>query len=292
MPALGTGHERGRVARWLKREGELVARGEPLLEVETEKAVVEVESPGTGVLSGVRAREGEEVAVGAVLAYLLAPAARPAGGGAGPGVAARALAERVSRSWREVPHLFLLREVDASQLIVAAARQPADVTPADLLLRLVAVTLALARHRGLNSGRDQVDLAVTVAGEDGAARTAVIRGADRLDVATLAERRGELERRARSGDLRPSDLTGAVLTVTDLGAHGVDAFLPIVAEGQVGTLGVGRVADRVVPVRGRPQVRPVLTLTLACDHRAVDEVRAAGFLADLAAAVEEPVRFL
>jgi pyruvate dehydrogenase E2 component (dihydrolipoamide acetyltransferase) len=285
MPALGTGQERGRLARWLKREGDLVARGEPLLEVETEKAVVEVESPGSGVLSGVRVRDGEEVAVGAVLAYLLAPAARPSGSGG----LARALAERVSRSWREVPHLHLLREVDASQLIVAAARQPAAVKPADLLLRLAAVTLA--RHPVLNAGRDEVDLAVAVPTDDGQ-RLPVIRGADRLELPALAERRGELETRARAGDLRPSELAGALFTVVDLGAHGVDAFLPIVAEGQLGTLGVGRVADRVVPVRGRPQVRSVLTLTLACDHRAVDEVGAARFLHDLAGAVEEPARFL
>lgn len=280
MPALGTGHERGRLVRWLKREGDLVTGGEPLLEVETEKAVVEVESPGSGVLSGVRVREGEEVAVGTVLAYLLAPSPRPQSAGI-----ARGLAERVSRSWRDVPHLFLFRDVDASQLIVAGARLPAGVTPADLLVRVAAATLA--RHPALNGGRDEVDLAVTVAAEDGQVAP-VIHGADRLDLPALAARRADLEQRARSGDLRPRDLAGAAFTVSDLGVHGADAFLPIVADGQAGTLGVGRVADRVVPVRGRPQVRPVLTLTLACDHRAVDGVRAARFLHDLAEALEEP----
>src|SRR5215472_16734307 len=77
MPALGMAQETGRLVRWLKREGERVTKGEPLMEVETDKAVVEVESPGAGVLSGVKAHEGEEVAVGAVIAYLLAPAAKP-----------------------------------------------------------------------------------------------------------------------------------------------------------------------------------------------------------------------
>src|SRR5215472_18090433 len=77
MPALGQARDACRVVRWLKREGELVTRGEPLMEVETDKAVVEIEAPGSGVLSGVRVREGEEVPVGTVIAYLLAPAARP-----------------------------------------------------------------------------------------------------------------------------------------------------------------------------------------------------------------------
>lgn len=284
MPALGMAHERGRLIRWLKREGELVAHGEPLLEVESEKAVVEVESPGSGVLSGIRVREGEEVRVGAVLAYLLAPAAQPGAVGV-----ARALAERASRSWREVPHLFLLRDVDASQLIVAGAAQPAGVTRADVLLRLVAVTLA--RHPALHAGRDEVDLAVTIPTESGAA-TPVIRGADRLSLPALAARRAELEGRARSGDLRPSDLGRAAFAVSDLGVHGADAFLPLVADGHAGTIGIGRVADRVLPVAGLPQVRPVLTLTLACDARTVDGVRAARLLRELAEALEEPARLL
>lgn len=284
MPGLGTGLESGRLARWLKREGDLVTRGEPLLEVETEKAVVEVESPGAGVLSGVRVREGEEVAVGTVLAYLLAPAPRPQS----PGVA-RAVAERVSRSWRDVPHLFLFRDVDASQLIVASARQPPGVTQTDLLVRLTAVTLV--RHPAVNGGREEANVALPVAVEDGPVAP-VIHGADQLEIRSLAARRADLEGRARSGGLRASDLAGATFTVVDLGPHGVDAFLPILAEGQAGALGVGRVADRVVPVDGRAQVRPVVALTLACDHRAVDGIRAARFLGELAAAVEEPARWL
>jgi len=285
MPALGgSAAAAARVARWLKREGELVARGEPLLEVETEKAVVVVESPGSGVLSGIRVREGEEASVGAVLAYVLAPAARPGQGGM-----SRALGERVSRSWREVPHLFLFRDVDVSQLIVAGARRPEGVTAADLLLRVVAATLA--RHPAMHGGGDEVGVAVVVATDDGQAAP-VIRGADELDLPALAARRAELEARARTGDLRPSELTGAAFTVSDLGAEGADAFLPLVPEGHIAALGVGRAADRVVPVRGEPRVRPMVTLTLACDHRAVDGTRAARFLSDLAAALEEPARFL
>jgi pyruvate/2-oxoglutarate dehydrogenase complex dihydrolipoamide acyltransferase (E2) component len=284
MPALGMAHERGRLVRWLKREGELVAYGEPLLEVESEKAVVAVESPGAGVLSGIRVREGEEVVVGAVLAYLLAPAAQPGEVGV-----ARALAERASRSWREVPHLFLLRDVDASQLIVAGSAQPPGVTRADVLLRLVAVTLV--RHPALLAGRDEVDLAVTIPADTGTS-TPVIRGADRLALPALAARRAELEARVRAGDLRPSDLGRVPFAVCDLSGQGADAFLPLVGEGQAGCLGVGRAADRVVPVGGMPQVRPVLTLTLACDGRTVDPVRAARLLRDLAEALEEPARHL
>src|SRR5919201_410251 len=71
MPALGMNQETGRVLAWLKREGETVAKGEPLIEVETDKATVEVESPASGVLAQVTARPGDEVPVGHTVAQIL-----------------------------------------------------------------------------------------------------------------------------------------------------------------------------------------------------------------------------
>src|ERR1700739_4257405 len=77
MPALEMAQETGKVVSWRKREGEQVAKGEPLLEVETDKAVVEVESPGDGILSAVSAREGAVIPVGQTIAWLLAPGEAP-----------------------------------------------------------------------------------------------------------------------------------------------------------------------------------------------------------------------
>jgi len=73
MPALEMAQESGKVISWRKREGEKVSKGEPLLEVETDKAVVEVESPGDGILSAISAREGAVIPVGQTIAWLLAP---------------------------------------------------------------------------------------------------------------------------------------------------------------------------------------------------------------------------
>lgn len=77
MPALEMAQETGKVISWRKREGQQVAKGEPLLEVETDKAVVEVESPGDGILSSVSAREGAVIPVGQTIAWLLAPGEAP-----------------------------------------------------------------------------------------------------------------------------------------------------------------------------------------------------------------------
>src|SRR5579864_8684546 len=73
MPALEMAQETGKILAWLKREGEPVAKGELLLEIETDKAVVEIEAPGDGVLAGVRAGVGATVPVGETIAWLLKP---------------------------------------------------------------------------------------------------------------------------------------------------------------------------------------------------------------------------
>jgi pyruvate dehydrogenase E2 component (dihydrolipoamide acetyltransferase) len=95
MPALGVAQETGKLVRWLKREGERVERGEPLMEVETDKATVEIEAPASGTLVGVAAQPGDEVPVGRPIALILAPAeespaARPV---RGPAAAAGKAAE-------------------------------------------------------------------------------------------------------------------------------------------------------------------------------------------------------
>ena len=73
MPALGMAQETGKVVRWLKRDGEGVTKGEPLLEIETDKVTVEIESPAAGTLAAVTAPDGAEVPVGTVIAVVLAP---------------------------------------------------------------------------------------------------------------------------------------------------------------------------------------------------------------------------
>src|SRR5215468_7241662 len=77
MPALEMAQETGKIVSWLKKEGESVAKGEILLEVETDKAVVEIEATADGVLAGIKSREGDVVPVGQTIAWLVAPGERP-----------------------------------------------------------------------------------------------------------------------------------------------------------------------------------------------------------------------
>jgi pyruvate dehydrogenase E2 component (dihydrolipoamide acetyltransferase) len=77
MPALEMAQENGKLLAWRKKEGESVAKGEPLLEIETDKAVVEIESPADGILAGVKAREGDVIPVGQTIAWIVLPGENP-----------------------------------------------------------------------------------------------------------------------------------------------------------------------------------------------------------------------
>src|ERR1700751_167402 len=77
MPALEMAQETGKLLAWRKKEGDFVSKGEPLLEIETDKAVVEVEAPADGVLSGIKASEGSDIPVGQTIAWIVAPGEAP-----------------------------------------------------------------------------------------------------------------------------------------------------------------------------------------------------------------------
>ncbi len=104
MPALGVSQETGRVLRWLKAAGDEVAAGEPVVEIETDKVTVEMESPAAGVLAEIQATEGQDVPVGQVIGLILQPGESPpersvaAPAGDGPGGARRSIAPAASAS--------------------------------------------------------------------------------------------------------------------------------------------------------------------------------------------------
>jgi pyruvate dehydrogenase E2 component (dihydrolipoamide acetyltransferase) len=239
---------------------------------------------------------------GAVLAADVA-AAKPAPRVEAPSVGTvwRIMAERMTASWTTAPHFYLVREVNVSRLVSwleqARKQTGARVTYTDLLVRLVAATLA--RHPGVNAAwRDgaiarnaDVNIGLAVAIDDGLV-VPVLHRADTLSLAELATRREDAVSRAQAGKLRPADIQGGGFTVSNLGMYGVDAFNAIVNPPQAAILAVGRIADRVIAVNGQPAVQPTMVLTLSCDHRALDGARGAQFLGALADLIEEPLALL
>jgi len=121
---------------------------------------------------------------------------------------------------------------------------------------------------------------------------AAIHKADTTSLADIAVQRRELTERARAGRLRPSHIAAVTFTISNLGMFRVDAFTAIIVPPQVGILAVGAIADRVVPVNGEPGIRPMMTLTLSCDHRVLDGAQGATFLNDVVEAICEAETWL
>jgi pyruvate dehydrogenase E2 component (dihydrolipoyllysine-residue acetyltransferase) len=393
MPALELTQETGKLVSWHKKEGEAVVKGETLLEVETDKAVVEVEALADGFLAGVNAKDGDVIPVGQTIAWIVAkdeappenestpastagatakialprevenvssnssvsgvkakisPKARRIAGelnvnldsvrGSGSGgeilasdieaaaksrtpiaavdssvhgqpetlsVIGRLMAERTTQSWTTVPHFFLVREVDATSLLaarqngVSAPRGVAriKITHTDLLIAIV--SRVLLKHRHMNASytpegirlHAQVNMAIAIAVDDGVV-AAVIPNAHSASMAEIATLRRDLAERAKAGRSRPQDLTGATFTISNLGMYHIDSFTAIIPPQQAGILAAGAITDRVVVVDGKPAVRPMMTITLSCDHRVVSGAHGAQFLDDLVNAFAEPQKYL
>jgi pyruvate dehydrogenase E2 component (dihydrolipoamide acetyltransferase) len=210
----------------------------------------------------------------------------------------RTMAERTLASWQTVPHFALQRELDASRLLSwqrrARERTGVRITVTDLLVRVVAD--ALVAHPALNRswsdsglvGGAGVGMGLAVALEDGLV-VPVIQDAAELGLPDICARRQELVSRAREGRLAPADVQGGTFTISNLGMYGIDSFTAIINAPQAAILAVGRISERVLAVDGAAVVTPALTLTLSCDHRAVDGARAAAFLQTVAATLEDPL---
>jgi pyruvate dehydrogenase E2 component (dihydrolipoamide acetyltransferase) len=210
------------------------------------------------------------------------------------------MARRTTESWQQAPHFFLTREVDAGNLQAwrRQARQRIDgLTVSDLLVLLIARTLR--DHPRVNAAwvnerivlNEQINVGLAVAVEDGLL-VPVIYQADRLGLRELMARRAAVAEMAAKGRLTLADVRDATFTVSNLGMFGVDSFQAILNPPQAAILAVGRIADRIVPVDGLPAVRPMMTLTLSCDHRVLDGARAARFLEQLVRLIEDPLASL
>jgi pyruvate dehydrogenase E2 component (dihydrolipoamide acetyltransferase) len=220
----------------------------------------------------------------------------------------RLMAERTTQSWTTVPHFFVTREVDGSALVAVREKRGPTVerdkgvklTYTDLLTTLVA--RVLKQHPRMNASwidnniraNAEVKVGLAMAVNDGVV-VGVITRADAGDLGAIAIQRRGLTERARAGKLMPTDISGATFTISNLGMYHVDQFTAIIVPPQAGILAVGAMTDRVVPMPGAlipVGIKPMLTLTLSCDHRVVDGARGAAFLHDVVEAIREAEKHL
>ncbi|WP_174805644.1 dihydrolipoamide acetyltransferase family protein [Kitasatospora sp. MMS16-BH015] len=434
LPDLGEGLTGAEVVRWMVEVGEVIAIDQPVVEVETAKAVVEVPCPYGGVVTALYGAEGEEIAVGApLITVAVAPAegaealvaaeaaaaaavaaerplvgygvAEPAKGGrrarvgvapvtaAAPAPAAaltlvpapvavaapvapvpvvvpvisplvrrlareqgvdltaltgsgpdglimradveravaakvtapaaaasataaasaaasaegviplrglrKAVAEKLSRSHREIPAATCWVDADATELMALRRQLNATPGPKVSVLALLAkiCTVALDRFPELNSSVTEdgsgiirhsvVHLGFAAQGERGLV-VPVVRDAHLRSTDQLGEELGRLTEGARTGALKPAELTGGTFTLNNYGVFGVDGSTPILNHPEAAMLGVGRIVAKPWVHQGELAVRQVTQLSFTFDHRVCDGGTAGGFLRFVADCVEQP----
>ena len=401
VPKWGLEMTEGTVSSWLKQPGDAVTRGEPLLEVESEKIVNSLDAAADGVLRRILLDAGNVAAVGALIGVIAdvaasdhdierfirdfrppdtgdAPAAVPAAapaaavttsattpviaaptgatpdagtvrvsppvrrlaeslgvslaglrgsgpngrilqedveraarggaqdgaaGGSAPATASaaaetprlepwsatrRAIAKRMQDAARDIPHFYLVTDVDASALLAQRERLRSGTEPPsvnDLIVHAVARVLPL--HPRVNAHHSDegsrvfshAHVAVAMATPDGVLAP-VVPYADLLPLAALSAALRELRERVAQRKLGKTDLEGGSFTVSNLGMYGVREFTSIITPPQSASLAVGALR--------KEGAAATLTLTLSCDHRALDGATGAAFLRDLKDELEKP----
>ena len=388
LPRLGQGMEAGTVTRWLKSEGDQVAKGEPLYEIDTDKVTQEVESDFAGVLLKITLPEGE-APVGQTIAWIgeageeikaaapakaapepaAAPAPAPSNpvpgtevpgtssanggrikasplarrlarergidlasvrgtgpdgrivaedverGAAAPAAAAprsapagevesvplsnvrKTIARRLTAAWQApVFQLTVSADMTRANELVAKARAldpEVRVTVTDVLAKVCAA--ALRRHRDVNVayGEDALlrfptaNIGIAVAAPQGLV-VPVLASVEARSLADVARARSDVVERARSNKLTAADLDGGTFTISNLGMFGIEQFVAVLNPPQAAILAVGATEDRPVVVDGAVVVRPIMSMTLTVDHRAVDGAEGADFLRTVKRFLEEP----
>jgi pyruvate dehydrogenase E2 component (dihydrolipoamide acetyltransferase) len=396
LPRLGQGMEAGTITKWLKSEGDAVAKGEPLFEIDTDKVTQEVESDYEGVLLKIELPEGE-APVGQTIAWIgrqgedvgdveappgpepereavpepkkvshtlkvsetssngdtrikASPLARRIARergidlaslrGTGPegrivaedverGVVAapaapaapapepvlepawhsdeiesvpltnirKTIARRLTAAWQApVFQLTVSAEMGRANELVAAARElnpDVRITVTDVLAKLCAQ--ALMRHRDVNVqfGEDALlrfptaNIGIAVAAPQGLV-VPVLRSVEQRTLAEVAVARTDAVGRARDNRLTAQDLEDGTFTISNLGMFGIEQFVAVLNPPQAAILAVGATIDTPVVRSGAVEVRPVMTMTLTVDHRAVDGATGADFLRTVKQFIEDP----
>src|SRR3954454_4712066 len=212
----------------------------------------------------------------------------------------RTIARRLTEAW-QAPAFQIAMSADMTraqelhdrlaQLVKEGEPKP---TVTDILTKACAA--ALMRHRAVNAhwAEDAIELhpnanvGIAVAIEAGLV-VPVIHQAERKTIAELATARADIVTRARDNKLRQEDLDGGTFTISNLGMFGVEQFVAVLNPPQAAILAVGAIERKAVPTDdGGFEARPLMTLTLTCDHRSLDGATAADFLRTVKAFLEEP----
>ncbi|TMK91789.1 MAG: 2-oxo acid dehydrogenase subunit E2 [Actinobacteria bacterium] len=305
MPDLGEGLEEGRIVRWLVAEGATVELNQPLVEVETAKAVVEIPSPFAGVIQALHGSDGEDVPVGrplvtfevtggAVAYHAMVSVDQPSSGPVPATPPVRKLAKELGVDIQTVrgtgTHARVTEEDVRSAAEGVNVTEPfrAELGVSPLPVVVAALCRVATDHPLINArwsseailAANAINVGLAIDTQRGLV-VAVIHDAQALGIAQIAAKSTRLAEGARAGSLTPNDIAGATIAVSNTGSYGSEAGTPILAPGTSVTLAVGVIADRALVVDGQVVARPAATLSLTFDHRVLDGAAAGRALTEL-----------
>jgi pyruvate dehydrogenase E2 component (dihydrolipoamide acetyltransferase) len=267
---------------------------------------------GTGPGGRIVRRDVERAQADGAASQPARPAASSAGPAAGsPAVAGyrdvphsklrRLVASRLTESKTTAPHFYLRATVPVDRLLALRAElndgAETRISVNDLVVKAVARAHVAVPELNVTwqpdavRHFDSVNVAVAVATDNGLV-TPVLRAVEDMTITTVARTTRDLAERARSGQLRQHELEGGSISVTNLGMYGTEEFAAIINPPQAAILAVGAAREEPVAVEGRLEVATVMRLTLSVDHRPVDGVVGARWLAALTDLLEHPARIL
>ncbi|MBM3577934.1 MAG: 2-oxo acid dehydrogenase subunit E2 [Alphaproteobacteria bacterium] len=212
----------------------------------------------------------------------------------------QAIAAAMSRSKREIPHYYLAETVDLHLSLTWLEAFNADRPPIERILPAVlflkAAALALREQSKLNGAYENgvflpaagIHVGWAIALRGGGLIAPAIRDTDKKTLVELMAAMRDLVERARRGNLRSSELTSPTITVTSVGDRGAESVTGVIYPPQVAIVGFGRVATRPWAVEGRVESRPLVTVSLAADHRVTDGHIGGLYLAAVARLLQEP----
>ncbi|MHC4558703.1 MAG: dihydrolipoamide acetyltransferase family protein [Planctomycetota bacterium] len=196
-------------------------------------------------------------------------------------------AEKMLKSKREIPCFYLTVKADVSDLVALRAKlnETGDVKISynDFIIKAVATGLEkYPIMTGQLAGEaiklaDSINVGLAISVPDGLVAP-ILKDVNKKYVKQIARDSQVLIEKARSNKLAPTDLEGGCITVSNLGAFGIDNFIPIVVPGQCSILGIGRITDTCVPDNGNILVRKLMNMTLSVDHKVANGAYAAQFL--------------
>ncbi|MAB12770.1 pyruvate dehydrogenase complex dihydrolipoamide acetyltransferase [Parvibaculum sp.] len=216
----------------------------------------------------------------------------------------KTIARRLTQSMQEIPHFYLTVDCRLDELLRVRKELNNELADGgvklsvnDFLIRAAALALKKVPEANVSYAGDALlkhkhaDVGIAVA-LDGGLITPILRAAETKGLAQIASEAKELAGRARDKKLKPSEFEGGSFSISNLGMFGIKHFTAVINPPQAAILAVGAGEERTVVLDGKVEVATVMTVTMSCDHRAIDGALGARFLDAFKGFVEFPARML